>query len=83
MGIKNVDTVNLNTLTNTGWYIGVNDGTVTLPSVDLFLCLVIKYNGIVKQFIIGLYGYGTVLYQRYSSNNGTTWNTPTKITFTT
>ena len=38
---------------------------------------------IVKQFIIGLYGYGTVLYQRYSSNNGTTWNTATKITFTT
>ncbi len=83
MGIKNVGTVNLNTLTNTGWYIGTSDGTISLPSVDLFLCLVIKYNGIVKQFIIGLYGYGTVLYQRYSSNNGSTWNAATKITFTT
>ena len=82
MNIQYVGTVNLNTLNKTGWYIGTSDGTISLPSVDLFLCLVIKYNSIVKQFIIGLYGYGTVLYQRYSSDNGTTWNTATKITFT-
>lgn len=73
-GLKNlieVGTVNLNTLTQTGWYHGTLDSTVTLTGVDSFFCLVVNDGAIVKQFIIGEFAYGTTLWMRYY--NGSTW----------
>lgn len=75
-GLKNlieVGTVNLNTLTTTGWYHGESDGTVTLTGVDAFYCLVVADGSYAKQFVVGEFGYGNTLYMRYY--NGSTWTT--------
>ena len=69
--IEEVDVVNLNTLTQAGWYHGETDGTVTLNGVDAFYCLVLNDDSYVKQFIIGEYNYGNTMWMRYY--NGSAW----------
>lgn len=69
----NVGTVNINTLTDIGWYIGASDGTVSLSGVDAFYCLVLKDGSYIKQFIIGEYSYGNTVFMRYY--NGSAWTT--------
>lgn len=70
--IEEVGVVNLNTLTQAGWYHGESDNTVTLTGVDSFYCLVLNDGSYVKQFIVGEFSAGTALWMRYY--NGSTWN---------
>ena len=69
---EEVGTVNLNTLTTTGWYHGTSDNTVTLTGVDAFYCLVVADGSYVKQFVVGEFGYGNALYMRYYNGTWTT-----------